>query len=57
MALNAKDLAVAAKTAASKSVMKSIPKIDCRVEKKAKKESGYREQTNIFLKDPTMIPL
>jgi len=57
MALNAKDLAIAAKLAALKVMMKSIPGIIYEVAKKAKKESGYREQGSSFLKEPTEIPI
>jgi len=55
VALNAKDLAAATKIATPKAVMNSIPMIVCGVAKKAEKESGYREQGNSFLKEPTEI--
>ena len=57
VALNAKDPAAATKTATPKAVMNSIPKIICSVAKNAEKDSGYREQGNSFLKEPTEIPL
>lgn len=57
VALNANGPAVAAKTAAPKAAVNSIPRIVCGIAKKVKKESSYREQGDSFLKEPTEIPL